>query len=337
MQEGLARWVDTTLFASDPIFISRDTFMEYFLTSQTALFDRSYDAVGFWGHLQDVSGDLWHRIPAILTAAVNGRDAALHAALAGVNSDQFFDTWGSSAFNDAAGGDAWTARSPLPDAGFAAPARTISATTSVSLDPDSTDQLQISIPAAPSGDIETVHIDVGLAYGRFGLQNNYTGSELEKLTFCGGPSGCSAPMTPTGGGCGAGETYVPPPELTPLPSDPLLGLAAAQSPAVVSIDFVAVPLTTATSGTCTPATSPSEPGTGTGTAPVAVPLSARPEHALFPGARLPAQAADARRAAASAPGSGREPVPGGRDYQDGAAGRVRARRGRHRPARVRDR
>lgn len=48
VQEGLARWVDTTLFASDPVFISRDTFMEYFLTSTTPLFDRSYDAVGFW-------------------------------------------------------------------------------------------------------------------------------------------------------------------------------------------------------------------------------------------------------------------------------------------------
>ena len=151
MQEGLARWVDTTLFSSDPIFVSRDSFMEYFLTSTTQLFDRRYDAVGFWGHLQDVSGDVWHRIPGILGAAVNGRDAALHTALAGVNTDQFFDTWGSSAFNDAAGGDAWTARSPEPGAGFSAPVRTISATTSVSLDPDSTDQLMISIPAAPPG------------------------------------------------------------------------------------------------------------------------------------------------------------------------------------------
>ncbi|HEX4011613.1 MAG TPA: VWD domain-containing protein [Solirubrobacteraceae bacterium] len=262
VQEGLARWVDTTLFASDPIFISRDSVRGYFMTSTTALFDRSYDAVGFWGHLQDLADNLWHRIPGILTAAVHGRDTALHAALAGVSPDRFFDTWGSSAFNDAAGGDAWTARSPLPTAGFSAPARTISATTSVSLDPDSTDQLMISIPAAPTGDIETVHIDLGHAYGRFGVSSNYTGSALEKLTFCGGPSGCTAPVTPTGPACGAGETYTPPPELTPLPSDPVLGLAAAQVHANVSIDYAAVPVDTATSGTCTPTpTPPSGPGT----------------------------------------------------------------------------
>jgi hypothetical protein len=263
VQEGLARWVDTTLFSSDPIFISRDSFRGYFMTSTTALFDRSYDAVGFWGHLQDVlNGDLWHRIPAILSAAGSGRDAALHAALAGVGTDQFFDTWGSSAVNDAAGGNAWTARSPLPTAGFSAPVRTISASTSVSLDPDSTDQLMISIPAAPPGDIETVHIDLGLGYGRFGLSSNYTGSALEKLTFCGGASVCTAPVTPTGPGCGAGETYTPPPELTPLPADPVLGIAAGEVHANVSIDYTAVSVETATNGTCTPTpTPPSGPGT----------------------------------------------------------------------------
>ena len=185
--------------------------MEYFLTSQTPLFDRSYDAVGFWGHLEDVPAICGIGSRGSCDAAVNGRDAALHAALAGVSTDQFFDTWGSSAFNNAAGGNAWTARSPEPDAGFSAPVRTISATTSVSLDPDSTDQLMIAIPPAPSGDVETVHIDLGLGYGRFGLANNYTGSELEHLTFCGGPSGCAPPVTPTGSGCGAGETYYPHP------------------------------------------------------------------------------------------------------------------------------
>ncbi len=265
VQEGLARWVDTTLFASDPIYISRDTFMEYFLTSNIPLFDRSYDAVGFWGHLDDVAaGDLWHRIPGIVTAAIHGPDDALNVALAGVSDETFYDTWGSSAFNDAAGGDDWTARSPIPDAHFAAPVRTVSASTMVSLDPDSTDQLMLSMPAAPAGDIETMHIDLGLGYGRFGVSSNYTGSALEKLTFCGGASGCPMPMTtPPGSGCGAGETYVPPPELTPLPADALLGLAAARSHAVVSIDYVPVPLTTATSGTCPPTTTP--PGTGTGT------------------------------------------------------------------------
>jgi hypothetical protein len=263
VQEGLARWVDTDLFSSDAIGISRDTFEQYFQTSGDPLFSRSYDAVGFWGHLQDVAGDVWHRIPAILQAASNGRDAALQAALAGVSTELFYDTWGSSVFNDTAGGAAWTAESPLPGSGYTAQVQTVSASTTVSLDANSTAQVDIVAPPAPPGDIETVHIDLGVGYGRFGPTDNYTGSALDGMTFCGGPSGCTVPASPPGGSCGAGETYVPPPVLTPLPSDPELGLAASESHATVAIDFTAVPLTAASDGTCTPE-SP-EPGSDTGT------------------------------------------------------------------------
>ena len=267
VQEGLARWVDTTLFASDPIFISRDTFMEYFLTSTTPLFDREYDAVGFWGHLDDVAGDLWHRIPGILTGSIHGRDAALDAALAGVDPEQFFDTWGSSAFNDAAGGDAWTARSPLPGRrllrartdhlgkhhGVAGPRQHRPAH---GLDSRGTAGRHRDRPHRPRPRLRTL---------RRGEQLHRLGAGEADLLRRGRrlPDARDAP----GGGCGAGETYVPPPELTPLPADPLLGVAAAKSTSVVSIDYTAVPVTTATSGACTPTPSPGTgTGTGTGTA-----------------------------------------------------------------------
>jgi hypothetical protein len=240
--------------------------MTYFLTSRTSLFNRSYGAVGFWGHLQDVAVDLWHRIPSILNASRDGNDAALHAALDGVSTDDFFDTWGSSAFNNPAGGDAWTARSPLPDSGFTAPSRTISRNTSDTIAPDSTDQLTIAPPTPPAGDVETVHIDPGLGYARFGLAPpNYTGATLAKLTFCGGTSCPTSAGPPAPGSCGGGETYTPPPTLTPLPARPLLGLAAASSHAVVTIDFTTVPLTAITTGTCTPTPPPPSRGTGSGT------------------------------------------------------------------------
>ena len=83
VQEGLARWVDMTLFSSDPIAESRESLKTYFATSTVSLFARRYDAVGFWGHLQDVSGDLWLRIPRILEAAVEGSKQALDTALSG--------------------------------------------------------------------------------------------------------------------------------------------------------------------------------------------------------------------------------------------------------------
>jgi len=245
LQEGLARWVDIELFSSDPVSLALDTLKTYFATSKVSLFARSYDAVGFWGHLQDLSRDLWTRIPHILTKAPGGSQAALDEALSGISEEEFFDTWGSSAANLTEGGEPWTARSPDPDAGFSAPVQTIKpagpdSPVPVALDQDSTDQLHITVPAAPAGDIETVRIDLGLAYGRFGVKDNYTGSKLDGMTFCGGPSGCKASKAPPGGGCGAGEVSVPPPPLTPLPSDAMLGVAAAATRSIVTVDYHAV-------------------------------------------------------------------------------------------------
>ncbi len=268
LQEGMARWVDVDLFSSDPIGISVGSIEKYFASSTVPLFARSYDAVGFWGHLQDVEGDLWSRIPSILRAAAGGRQATVDAALSSVNEEKFFDTWGSSAVNRPEGGSAWTAHSPDPSAGFAATIHTITpagpdSPVSTSLDAYSTNQLMISMPAAPPGDIETMHIDLGGAYGRFGVVDNYTGPELKTLTFCGGPSGCTATPTPPAGGCGGGETFVPPPPLTPLPSDALLGIAAGKTSATVTIEYTAISTEAATTGTCE---TPPQPGSDTGTA-----------------------------------------------------------------------
>jgi hypothetical protein len=82
--EGLARWVDLTLYPSTPIPYAFKAVTEYSSSSATDLFTRSYDAVGFWGHLQDVTGALWSRIPAILIAGVALNDgSAFRAAVRG--------------------------------------------------------------------------------------------------------------------------------------------------------------------------------------------------------------------------------------------------------------
>ena len=270
VQEGLARWVDIQLFPSNPIARALVTLKQYFASSTVPLFGRRYDGVGFWGHLQDVSDDLWARIPSILDKAPSGSQATVDVALSGISDEKFFDTWGSSAANLLEGGAPWTARSPDPGAHFSAPAHTIkpagpNSPVSVALEPYSTDQLHITMPAAPTGDIETVRIDLGGAYGRFGTRDNYTDSELEKLTFCGGPSGCKPTGTP-GGGCGAGEVSVPPPSLKPLPSDAMLGVAAAAARVTVTIRYAAVSAQKSTGGGggCVPA--PNSPGSTNGTA-----------------------------------------------------------------------
>jgi hypothetical protein len=253
VREGLDRWVDVTLFASEPIAISLGSVKKYFESSTVPLFARDYDAVGFWGHLQDVAGDVWQRIPAILRAGAQGNQQAVHAALSGVPLEKLFDTWGSSAANRPEGGASWTPVSPLPDHPFAAPTHTLTpsgpdTTVSTPLEPYSTNQLAIPIPSAPSGDIETMRIALGGAYGRFGVMDNYTGKTLEYMTFCGECSvGALKPVTAS---CAPYEVSVPPPPLTHLPADALLGVAAAGTDATVTVTYAAVPLTEATKSTC---------------------------------------------------------------------------------------
>ncbi len=257
--EGLPRWVDTDLFSSNPIGVSLGSLQLYFASSTVPLFARSYDAVGFWGHVQDVAGDLWSRIPAIIRASPSSY-AAIDAALKGVSVERFYDTWGSSAANDRTGGMPWMATSPYPPSPYMARVYDVNAanspdtTVNVKLEPYSTDQLHIAMPPAPAGDIETVRIDLGGAYGRFGLVDNFTGSELEGATFCGAGSACTQP-TPATGSCPGGQTgTVPPlPPLTTIPADGLLGVASAASTSTVQIIFTPLP-DSPSSATCPPAT-----------------------------------------------------------------------------------
>lgn len=58
------------------------------------MFSRSYDAVGFWGHVADFTGPLWPRVSAILNA---GTDVAAFTAAEG-GEDNVLSSWGSSVF-----------------------------------------------------------------------------------------------------------------------------------------------------------------------------------------------------------------------------------------------
>jgi hypothetical protein len=263
MIEGLARWVDLTLFASNPVPAALNDLESYFKNSTVPLFGRAYDAVGFWGHLDDIDGgDLWSRIPAIIRAGANGSAATIDAALGG-DKDKFLDSWGPSAANRPEGGATWTATSPGGLASsYSAAAHTIGASSpsdssvSVKLEPYSTAQLMVAMPAPPANEIETAKIDMGGAYGRFGVLDNYTPDELKGLTFC-AASACTP--TPTPQACPGGATPTPAPTgLTPLPEDALLGAAAGDSSETVTVTYTPLS-TTPDGGTCPPT-----PGNGGG-------------------------------------------------------------------------
>ena len=85
----------------------------YIATPSTGLFARNYDAAGFWGHLQDVTGAVWSRIPAVLRDGVDFHDQSAFNAAIGSDETNVLDSWGSSMFNISGAPAPWRADSPL--------------------------------------------------------------------------------------------------------------------------------------------------------------------------------------------------------------------------------
>jgi hypothetical protein len=106
--EGAADWVALTV---DPVpwSVGGGNLKWYLGTSNKNLFARSYDAVGFFGHLEDSLGGAWYRLRPMILAA----DSADAFAASGANSSPFLDSWGSSVFNQPAFGLDWNMISPL--------------------------------------------------------------------------------------------------------------------------------------------------------------------------------------------------------------------------------
>lgn len=235
--EGLAKWVDLTLFplvGEGGFEEGLKSLTQYYSTPGTTLFDRSYDAVGFWAHVQDLTGDLWARIPAIVRAGANEHNQpAADAAVPAAEEEDFLSSWGSSAF-DLPGGEipTWLPQSPLgsrhwPEGSSPAP-KIVDGSTGLTLAPYSTAQLKI-VPRADKPLIQ-IGLDPG-SYGRFGVSENYTGKSLTEKTFCAGEE-CHSPAAE----CPPGTVSKLPP-LTPLPDEPDLGVAAGRSSSSVQIRY----------------------------------------------------------------------------------------------------
>ncbi len=238
---GLARWADLTLFPHTGFAVALKALTEYYGSPRKSLFTRSYDAVGFWAHLQDTTGKLWERIPAIVRGDVGGNDArAVQYALAPGHETEVLQSWGSSAFDlSSTATPDWRMDSPL-DGRYRPSAHAPSAVDSSStftLKPWSTTQL--SIGPSSSGPLIEIHLDQAV-HARFGVSENYVDSEITSRIFCtaGSPAECKCP---------AGDTGAVPPT-TPLPGEPDLGAAAD----AIGGSLVITYLTPANSGYCEP-------------------------------------------------------------------------------------
>jgi hypothetical protein len=104
--EGEAEWVGNTLSPTTDRDAEWD---EYVLDPGAGLFSRSYDAMGFFAHLDEAGLDTWQRLIPVLT---QGGDNAAAFEAAGASSEKFLDTWASGWFRQPSYGTAWDMTGP---------------------------------------------------------------------------------------------------------------------------------------------------------------------------------------------------------------------------------
>jgi hypothetical protein len=212
VMEGTATWaafiVDPAMF---PPAVAKIT--QYIDTPHTPLFMRTYDAVGFWLHLQDLTAGFWAQLPAIL----NGGSSTADFNASGADSTTFIDSWGGSVTRAGSGHDIyWNMVSPFALPGFTAlkPGgfQTLPGSATVQALPYATSQYQIT-----GGPIVLVTIPHD---ARLSVEHNY--ADLTHAWFC-TISACVCPPKTTG-------TIPPtrplePDALLALTGDPLTGTA----------------------------------------------------------------------------------------------------------------
>jgi hypothetical protein len=155
----------------------------------TPLFQRSYDAVGFWGHVQDTVPGLFNRFAAIF----NATSSYTAFSATGASSSTFLDSWGSSflRYPGGLGGIPWHMFSPIvpPDLSqLATPADTINGSGLASAPAGAT---AVYVVNAPAGE-PLEHIAMQ-GWGRLSPVNNYLESDLRDSWFCTDAGGCMCP------------------------------------------------------------------------------------------------------------------------------------------------
>ncbi|MEO8466182.1 MAG: VWD domain-containing protein [Gammaproteobacteria bacterium] len=114
LTEGEATWVEATLLSTTYRALQL-AWRDYVSTPKGHLYDRSYNAIGFYGHLADVRSAgavASNLIPAY--QAGKGSSGAAYGLLAGSSEDAMLDSWGSSYFLGHPGKELWTMKGPAP-------------------------------------------------------------------------------------------------------------------------------------------------------------------------------------------------------------------------------
>ena len=106
IMEGEASWVEGTLVPNGTL--PEQAWYEYVEKPELPLFQRTYDGVGYFGHLGDVGIDGWTKLIPVLQATTS--PDAFNTG--GANADPYLDSWAASLLNDASRPPAWHMEGP---------------------------------------------------------------------------------------------------------------------------------------------------------------------------------------------------------------------------------
>jgi hypothetical protein len=105
--EGEAEYAGESI--AGPSMVGQGWWRTYLTTIQVPLYERGYDALGFYQHMSEEGIDPWEHFDAMLAVSTDN-DAAFKAS--GADADVFLDTWASGEFRDGSLGGAWNAQGP---------------------------------------------------------------------------------------------------------------------------------------------------------------------------------------------------------------------------------
>ena len=192
------------------------------------LFARSYDAVGFFGHAEEETGDLWPRVKSMLLAADN--EASYVAA--GGYSPQFLNSWGSSTFNRSKLGPDWTFTRPIPPPpSYVSSSAPLVGDALVYADTHAFQRYILDLTAMRQIDPKALLLHAVRLRGWARLATpDFDLTNVVDDWFWLGPGSAECPQGTEG----------EPPPATPLTSDPSLALTGGANGALVSIKLVSL-------------------------------------------------------------------------------------------------
>jgi hypothetical protein len=195
LQEGIPIWVQTALNGADPV--ATKWWNRYLTLDKTSLYQRVYDALGFYAQLADSGVDVWSRIDPMTAAYLSGGNAAAwQASTAG---DDFVTAWGPGYARGRHGGKAWDITGyGVPDTKPTAVHFDLANSTTATAAAAATgvDLIELNLQA----DVVTFAGDQAVK-GIFGAADgDHPLAQLNGADFCARPGGCTCPEGSPGAG-----------------------------------------------------------------------------------------------------------------------------------------